>query len=103
MAQLLGYVRLVGFLVAVVSSPAVVGGVVVFGSDLAVSGGLEEDTCTCCSGPYLRHLAETVVVAVVRAACTVGGKEVRAYLAVLGEHRGVEVRVDVIAGVLVDM
>ena len=83
MTQLLGDIGLVGLERKAVAAATEVRRMVVLCSDLTVRAGLEERTRAGGRGAHLGHLAEPVPVAVIRAACTVAGEDISAYLAVL--------------------
>ena len=103
MSQLLCYFRLVRLFIAFVAPSAVVGGMMVFHRDLAVCRSLEKETCTGSGGTQLRHLAESVVIAIVGRACAMRSKEICAYLTVVTHHGCVEICVVIIACMLVEI
>ena len=103
MAQLFGNVGLVRLLVAIVASSPVVGRMVILGSDFAIVGGLEKESCAGGGGPQLGCLAISVQIAIVGAACAMRCKEIGTYLAVFGHDGGIEIGVDIISGMLIDI
>ena len=70
--------------------------------DLTVRTRFEERPCSCSRSTQLRHLTKTIHIAVVRTASTMTRKEIGTDLAVLTQHRRIEVGMDIIAGMFVD-
>ena len=103
MPQLFGDIRLMRFLLAFVSSAAVVCRMMVLHRDLAIRTGLEKEPCARGRTAQLRYFAVSVVVAVVRAAGTMGSKDIRTYFAAVTHDRTVQTGVDIISGMLVDI
>ena len=83
-AQLLSNIGLMGFIVDAITAAAIIGCMMVFGSDLAVVACFDEQARSGCGSSQLGNLAKTIQVAVVRATRAVTGKQIGTDIPVLG-------------------